>query len=381
MPCGSPAGTSGCRPRPNGAERNPWLAFEEGFRTVRGFVQHLEGGALGPLQARLGEDLQALAEGSATAVLAIASPSAVRALSDDEGFGWSGPPTPKVRLVLGQPPMRPSLDRLAVAYHGTAWTLGREAASLLPIDALAELVAARAVALAGRHDRAGARRGRAVDGPRRAGRAAGGWRGEARRRGRHRGASAGYRVVVARGWPTPTTTAPASSRWCRRARRCRPGRGPAPTSRCRRAGGSGDPDVVPSRGLFAPPERFDQRPFSAGDAAKVVTETAVETLRARGEPARYERLFGEILVGLDRSGHLRRLSTGTRPSDDPPKTEDQRPPGRRSNRRDAPRARQRADRGRPRGRRPPGRADLPVAPVAPRARPTPRPTRSSACCR
>ena len=37
-----------------------------------------------------------------------------------------------------------------------------------------------------------------------------------------------------------------------------------------------------------------------------MTETAVETLRARGEPARYERLLGEILVGLDRAGQLRR---------------------------------------------------------------------------
>jgi hypothetical protein len=33
----------------------------------------------------------------------------------------------------------------------------------------------------------------------------------------------------------------------------------------------------------------------------------VEVLRERGEPARYERLLGEILVGLDRAGHLRRL--------------------------------------------------------------------------
>ena len=40
----------------------------------------------------------------------------------------------------------------------------------------------------------------------------------------------------------------------------------------------------------------------------MVTETAVETLRARGEPARYERLLGEILVGLDRAGQLRRLA-------------------------------------------------------------------------
>jgi hypothetical protein len=79
-------------------------------------------------------------------------------------------------------------------------------------------------------------------------------------------------------------------------------------------GGAGDPDLVPARGLFAPPERFDQRPFSAADASRTVTETAVETLRARGEPARYERLLGEILVGLDRAGQLRRLAAATLPT-------------------------------------------------------------------
>jgi hypothetical protein len=78
-------------------------------------------------------------------------------------------------------------------------------------------------------------------------------------------------------------------------------------------GGAGDPDLVPGRGLFAPPERFDQRPFSAADAARTVTETTVETLRARGEPARYERILGEVLVGLDRAGQLRRLAAATLP--------------------------------------------------------------------
>ncbi len=72
-------------------------------------------------------------------------------------------------------------------------------------------------------------------------------------------------------------------------------------------GGPGDPDLVPGRGLFAPPERFDRGRFSERDVARTVTETAVAILQARGEPARTERLLGEILVGLDRAGHLRRL--------------------------------------------------------------------------
>ena len=80
-------------------------------------------------------------------------------------------------------------------------------------------------------------------------------------------------------------------------------------------GGAGDPDVVHGRRLFAAPERFESRPFSAAEAARTVTDVAVETLRARGEPARFERLLGEVLVGMDRAGQLRRLA-GDAPEDD-----------------------------------------------------------------
>ena len=104
---------------------------------MRGFVHRLEGGATGPMPARLGEDLRALGEGSATAVLAVASPSAVRALRDERPAYERTTAAPRVRLVLGQPPLRPRLERLGSAYHATAWVLGREAAALLPIDALA----------------------------------------------------------------------------------------------------------------------------------------------------------------------------------------------------------------------------------------------------
>jgi hypothetical protein len=126
------------------------------------------------------------------------------------------------------------------------------------------------------------------------------------------GASAGYRLMVARLSDPDDASAGVIEL-------IPPGAAMPPGARTRGnvglpavPGGSGDPDMVPGRGLFAPPERFDQRPFSVADAAKVVTEAAVETLRARGEPARMERLFGEILVGLDRSGQLRRLAAGTR---------------------------------------------------------------------
>lgn len=296
-------------------ERNPWLAFEDSFRAVRGFVQRLEGGSLGLMQARFGEDLRALGEGSATAVLAIASPSAVRALSDGSsagGYDRSEAPAPRVRLVLGQPPIRPSLDRLAAAYHGTAWSLGREAAGMLPIDALTDTSLRapwswQAVAI-GRSlaavEPSMARDGRVVQ------LVDGGM--EALAAVAIGGASAGYRVVVARLSDPDDAGAGVIEL-------VPPGAALPPGPRTRGnvglpavLGGSGDPEMVPGRGLFAPPERFDQRPFSLSDAAKVVTDSAVETLRARGEPARMERLFGEILVGLDRSGQLRRLATGAR---------------------------------------------------------------------
>jgi hypothetical protein len=292
-------------------ERNPWLAFEEAFRLVRGFVQRLENESLGPVQARLGEDLRSLGEGTATAVIGLGSSSGLRVVGDDARRIGSGGPGPRIRLLLGQPPLRPSLDRLALAYHGTAWVLGREAASLLPSGALAGAAlrapwswqtaalghALEAVAPAMSRD------GRAVllvEGG-----------SDALVSAVLGGAGAGYRLVHARladadddetgivELVPPNAPLPPGPRT-----RANVTLGPVP-------GGAGDPDLVPGRGLFAPPERFDDRPFSPLETARKVTETAVEMLRARGEPARTERLLGEILVGLDRAGHLRRFATAS----------------------------------------------------------------------
>ena len=290
-------------------ERNPWLAFEDAVRLVRGFVQRLEGGALGPLQARLGEDLRSLGEGTATAVLALSSPSGLRLLQDEPAPGGRGLPAPRLRLVLGQLPVRPSMERLAAAYHATSWVLGHEAAVLLPIDALSGTSLrppwSWQAATIGRSLEATtpvmARDGRAVflvdGGPEALGAAVLG------------GAGAGYRLVSAR-------LADGEDDIGGSVEFLPPGsaRPPAPRTRANVSlpsvpGGSGDPDLVPGPGLFSAPERFDQRPFSPAEAARTVTEVAVETLRARGEPARYERLLGEVLVGLDRAGQLRRLAT------------------------------------------------------------------------
>ena len=298
-----PPGSGGWR------ERNPWLAFEDGIRLVRGFIQRLEGGALGSVQARLGEDVRSLSDGTASAVLGVAGPSAARILGASPSVrGSQSPPTGRVRLVLGQPPVRPNQERLSLAYWATAWVLGRDAASILPIEALSggairapwgwqATALGRSLAAV---EPAIARDGRVVflvD--------AGGAEGlVAAALG---GVGAGFRLVRARledgeedvtgtiELVPPGAVAP-----------------PGPRTRANVAlepvpGGAGDPDLVPGAGLFVGPERFDRRPFSERDAARTVADVAVETIKARGEPARYERLLGEILVGLDRAGQLRRL--------------------------------------------------------------------------
>jgi hypothetical protein len=48
-------------------------------------------------------------------------------------------------------------------------------------------------------------------------------------------------------------------------------------------------------------------PFQLAAVEAAVTDVAVAVLQARGEPARFERLLGEVLIGLDRLGHLRKL--------------------------------------------------------------------------
>ena len=307
-------------------ERNPWLAFEDGFRHVRGFVQRLDSGTLGPVQARLGTDLRSLGEGVATGVVAVSTQSSIRALEReprDDGR------TPGIRLVLSQPPLRPGPERVAAAFHATAWGLGREAAALLPVEPLLgpagrppwswqSAALRRSLEAAGRHlDRDG----RVVlvlegGGPEGLAAAVLG------------GVAAGYRLVTAQlAEPDEETGGIVEL--------IPPGAvlPPGPRTRSNVSlppvhGGAGDPEVVAGRGLFARPERIDARPFSPVEAARSVTETAVDVLKARGEPARHERLLGEILVGLDRTGQLRRLVLAeTGANDDIGEAPPDRPPG------------------------------------------------------
>jgi hypothetical protein len=304
-------------------ERNPWLAFEDGYRQVRAFVQRLEGAALGPLDARFGADLRSLAEGSPNAVIRVMTPGALEALTAEARAPYRDAnrdlvsrsvANPRIRLVLGQPPPRFSQERLGTAYLGTCWALGREAASLLPLEPLLgpqirapwswqAAALRRSLEAVAPHL---ARDARVVlllehGGPEALGAAVLG------------GVGAGYRLHTARlsdpddevGGVVELIPAGAALPPGPRTRSNVPLEGTP--------GDRGDPDLMPAPGLFAPPERFDARPFALREAAAIVLETAVEVLRERGEPARYERLLGEVLVGLDRAGQLRRLLTSEVP--------------------------------------------------------------------
>ena len=297
---------------PGGAhwrERNPWLAFEDGVRLVRGFVQRLESGAWGPVPARLGDDLRGLVEGSATAVVKLATPAAYSALQLEAEHLAGSAVLPRVRMVLGTPPLRPAPERLAWSYHATAWVLGHEAASMLALEPLF---------------------GPPV-------RPAWGWQAAALTRSLRGiepildrdarvvfllegddpqglvatvlgGVTAGYRLAAAR---LPEVGRQEGGV----VELVPPGSGAVPGGPRTRAnvtlppvpGRAGDPDLVPAERLFAPPQRVVNAPFSPSDAASAVVSATVDVLKLRGEPVGLDGLLGEILVGLDRAGHLRRL--------------------------------------------------------------------------
>jgi len=299
-------------------ELNPWLAFEGGLKLVKTFVGRLEAGTPRAAFARLGPDLAALEGGTSNVTVGETTPASLRRLGlHGERMAHSGS-TSRVRLVLGQTPLRWTPERLAASYHGTGWIFGSAAVSMLPYEALFRQ-AVRPTAIEEAMDLARsvgrtlaiatpalAATGRAVlllddDEPITLVAAALG------------GAAAGCRLVDARlhrggsNSPGMVVYVPPTGVMS-----------PGPRTRANRplpplTGGAGDPGTVPSRSVFAGPERLDEGPFRAGLAAATVTETAVELLKARGEPASFEHLLGDLLIGLDRSGQLARLARELRP--------------------------------------------------------------------
>ncbi len=125
---------------PGWRERNPWLAFEEGYALVRGFVQALDTGPLAAVQARLVDRLDGLVEGSPMISLRVAAPDALERLAN-EGAALAPGDRGRVRLVLGQVPTEWTPPRLAEAYVLAGWCLGSEAARLLPLEPLFDAAA------------------------------------------------------------------------------------------------------------------------------------------------------------------------------------------------------------------------------------------------
>lgn len=273
-------------------ERNPWLLFEEGARAVRAFILGIEGAPSGSILARPGTNLAALLDGSANVVLRQGSaatpgvgPQPPRALRPRDEMGL---PRPRLRLVLAQPPIRWTPENLGFAYLATSLAMGREAALSLPTEAIFETRVGSETSW----EVAAMRRSLASLAPMLAEEA---------------------RVVVLLDPSGPSGLAAAvlggvaAGLQLKAAVLAEVGDEIGGTLEFTTAG----PEEVeaPAAVVVEGKDQGDeaQAPLTVAVLEAAVTEVAVEVLQARGEPARFERLLGEVLIGLDRQGVLRRL--------------------------------------------------------------------------
>lgn len=270
-------------------ERNPWLAFEEGCREVRAFISRVEQGT-GTFQPRPGEDMEALIDGTANVVLRT-GPAAWA--GNEPQFSSRRPvlpgrldPRSRVRLVLTQPPVRWSVENASFAYLATSIVLGKQAGATLPLDWIfgppprndrgREATALRRSLLAVRPVLA--RDASAV---------------VILDRGGASGLVAGVLGGVGAGFRLNSALLAESGNQLSGILEFN--LGPSATE----SNGHAELDDLRP----ADPDK----PFALADVEEAVTQVAVSVLQARGEPASAERLLGEVLIGLDRLGHLRRL--------------------------------------------------------------------------
>jgi hypothetical protein len=273
-------------------ERNPWLVFEEQCRHVRTLIARVAA-STGTFQPRAGEDLDALIDGTANVILRSGSaelPDNTPAFSPLlPQFPGRIDPRSRVRLVLTQPPVRWTTENLSFAYLATAMVLGRDEAARLPLGGIfgppprsawgREASALRRSLLAVRPVLASDANAVVIldrTGP--SGLVA----------GVLGGVGAGFRLssaVLAEVGPEIEGVLEFSLR-----------------------------DTPPAEQLPAEHAELarlavvdSDEPFALAAVEAAVSDVAVAVLQARGEPARFERLLGEVLIGLDRLGHLRRL--------------------------------------------------------------------------
>lgn len=287
-------------------ERNAWGAFEESTRVVREFVQALEAGGQ-HTPARVGPDLQALLDGSANVALRFGMPLGRETFGPAPRPGGEPGARPRVRpgirLVLSQPPIHWSVDNLAFAYLASSLAIGPEGAATLPLatvfgsasraewardaatlqralsavqpvllpdaeavilleQASAESLVATVIAGVG----AGMRVDDAVLGA----------------------SDAGISGTVHFAQPRSTTSA--------------------------------------VRDVAIHSASDPSGPFQISAVESAIADIAVAVMQLRGEPTRFDRILGEVLLGLDHLGHLRRLvGTPRAPADDD--VSEERPPG------------------------------------------------------
>ncbi|HEY7599420.1 MAG TPA: hypothetical protein VH741_05800, partial [Candidatus Limnocylindrales bacterium] len=270
-------------------ERNPWLAFEDGCRLMRDFINRIETGA-GAFQPRNGEDLEALSDGTANVVLRTGSAATP---GNEPLFSSRRPvlsgrldPRSRVRLVLTSPPVRWSIENASLAYLATSLVVGRQAAADLPLDWVFgppprndrgreatslrhSLIAVRPVL---------ARDAKAV---------------VLLDRGGASGLVAGVLGGIGAGFSLNSALLSESNNQV------------TGVLEFDVATSTNEPDQHPE--LAALPHADPDGPFALADVETAVSALAVTVLQARGEPASAERLLGEVLIGLDRLGHLRRL--------------------------------------------------------------------------
>jgi hypothetical protein len=279
-------------------ERNPWLVFEEACRQVRYFVQRIEA-TTGSFQPRQGDDLDGLVDGTANVVLRTGSaeqpdnvptlwrrPMNARRLgpgANDLSATSRFDPRSRVRLVLTQPPVRWTTENLSFAYLATALVLGHSAAASLPLGGIfgppprsawgREATTLRRSLLAVRPVLADDARAVLV---------------------LDRSGPAGLVAAVLGGVGAGFSISSAVL-----------------TEAADEIDGLLEfslADAVEDAQLAALVRPLPDTPFQLADVERAVSDVAVGVLQARGEPARGERLLGEVLIGLDRLGHLRRLA-------------------------------------------------------------------------
>ncbi len=285
-------------------ERNVWMAFEEGVKVVRAFVQAIDGGG-SRNPARVGPDLAALLDGSANVALRFGLPHGRETFGPPPRPGTEPGARPRVRpgvkLVLSQPPIHWSPDTLAYAYLASSLAIGPEGAATLPLAS----VFGASVKAEWARDAATLQRALSAVQPvllpnaqtvmllERAS-------PEALVATVIGGVGAGMRVDDA-------------------------------VLGLSEAGLEGTVQFALPKGDSSGRDVAIQSssdpsgPFQISAVESAIADIAVAVMQLRGEPTRFERILTEVLLGLDHLGHLRRL-VGT-PRSVEPEEEPEREPG------------------------------------------------------